>query len=52
MPMNYKFIASEALDKYNTFEVQDILKKHVTPAVSWPLKVRVILPRMLRFYQV
>lgn len=41
MPMNYKFIFSEALDKYNTFEMQDILKKHVAPPVSWPVKVGV-----------
>lgn len=43
MPMKYKLIASDALDKYNTFEVQDILKKHMSPPVSWPIKVGVLL---------
>lgn len=42
MPMNYKLIASDALDKYNGYEVQNILKHHISPAVSWPIKVGVL----------
>lgn len=50
IPTGYKLIASDALDKYNTFEVQNILKKHFTPAVTWPIKVGVRL-KFTVFYQ-
>lgn len=43
IPLDYKLIVSDALDKFNTFEIQSILKKHITPAVYWPVNVGVWL---------
>lgn len=41
LPLDYKIVLSDALDKYNVFGMQDVLKHHITPPVSWPLKTGV-----------